>query len=74
MIERWLNKKKLKDKKYRNVKIFASDIIQLLKNIVKNFKFKNKYVKKCNESEDSLVTLTDSSPAVWKNCRLSTSS
>ena len=46
MIERWLNKKKLKDKKYRNVKIFASDIIQLLKNIVKNLKFKNKYVKK----------------------------
>ena len=31
MIERCLNKKKMKNKKYRNVKIFASAIISLFK-------------------------------------------
>ena len=39
MIEGWTNKKKMKNKKYRNLKIYPSDIIKIFKNIVK---FKNK--------------------------------
>ena len=35
MIERCLNKKKMKNKKYRNLKIFLSDNIQIFKNNVK---------------------------------------
>ena len=37
---------KMKNKEYRNVKIFASVLYNYLKNIVKNFKFKTNYVKK----------------------------
>ena len=36
MIERFTNKKKRKNKKYRKVKIFTSDIIYNYLNIVKN--------------------------------------
>ena len=35
MIEIYKNMKKMKNKKYRNLKIFPSDIIQIFKNIVK---------------------------------------
>ena len=43
MIERCMNKKKMKNKKYRKVKIFTSDIIYLFKEYCKKkLKFKNK--------------------------------
>ena len=35
MIERCTNKKKMKNKKYRNLKIFSSDITKFLKNTLK---------------------------------------
>ena len=46
MIERCMNKKKLKNKKYRNVKIFFLISCKYLKNIVKKkLKFKINNVK-----------------------------
>ena len=35
MIERCTNKKKMKNKKYRNVKLFSSDTIQIFKEYCK---------------------------------------
>ena len=46
MIERCMNKKEMKNKKYRKVKIFTSDMIYLFEEYKKKFNFKFKNVKK----------------------------